>query len=66
MDCYDFNDILDILEEQHIIKHSDRDILLDVLKYIYVFGIKKGIKQEKLEFKNLLKTHLSIWNDKTI
>ena len=48
MNCYDFNYILDSLEEQHIIKHSNRDILLEVLKDIYVSGMKKGIKQEKI------------------
>lgn len=58
MNCYDFNYILDSLEEQHIIKHSNRYILLEVLKDIYASGMKKGIKQEKLEFKKLLKAHL--------
>ena len=46
MNCYDFNYILDSLEELHVIKHSNRDILLEVLKDIYVSGMKKGIKQK--------------------
>ena len=60
MNTEDFDFILDELEELEILKHKDRDNILEVLIGVYKSGLKEGKKKEKIRIKKILNELLKL------